>query len=98
MSTRTLATHPLIIVAAGLLAGVVGVAAMSASPKWAVLLAVALLGAMPLLVVRPVEYYLLPIYFVLIMVEAFGMSIDCYFIDGELLLTLHGLLPPGEVG
>ena len=98
MSTRTLATHPLIIVAAGLLAGVVGVAAMSASPKWAVLLAVALLGAMPLLVVRPVEYYLLPIYFVLITVEVFGMSIERYFIDGGLLLRLHGIPPSGEVG
>lgn len=98
MSTRTLTTHPLIIVAAGLLAGVLGVAAMSASPKWAVILAVALLGAMPLLVVRPVEYYLLPIYFVLLTVEVLGKSIDKYFVDGEMLHRLHGIPPSGEVG
>lgn len=98
MSTRTLASHPLIIVAAGLLAGVVAVAAMSASPKWAVLLAVGLLGAIPLLVVRPVEYYLLPSYFVLLTVEVVGKSIDKYFVDGEKLLNVYGIPPSGEVG
>lgn len=98
MSTRTLATHPLIIVAAGLLAGVVAVAANSASPKWAVILAVALLGAMPLLVVRPIEYYLLPIYFVLLTVETQGISIDKFFVDGAMLLRVYGVPPSGEVG
>ena len=98
MSIRTLSTSALIIGAAGLLAGVAVVAAMSASMKWAAVLAVALLGAMPLLVVRPVEHYLLPIYFVLITVEVIGKSIDKYFVDGAMLLDMYGIPPSGEVG